>query len=66
MTDWKDSIYALARVLENPRAKKGYADLRNYYIGIGRKDYADAFDYLMEKRFGPDDTPSGEEQRGDD
>ena len=65
MTDWKDAIHALATVLENPKAKKGYGDLRNYYESIGKKEYADAIGYLMEKKFGPHDTPTGEEQPED-
>jgi hypothetical protein len=63
---WEDAINALVTVIENPRAKKGYEGLRKYYESIGKSEYADAIKHLMEKRFGTEDTTSGEGQREND
>lgn len=62
MDEWNKAIYALAKIIENPEAKKGYKDLINYYKLISKDDYAKGIEYLMEKRFGTENAPSSEKQ----
>ncbi len=57
---------ALAMVIENPMAERGYEILRRYYEDSGLSEEASAVGFLIQERFHADSSDSGEEQREDD
>ena len=50
-------IEALARILENPTAQKGYEDMKKHYAEAGKEYAAIAIQHLIETRFGHDSKP---------
>lgn len=52
-----NGIKALLEILENPRAKKGYLDLKNYYDFIEKPYESSAIEHLIHKRFKSADDP---------
>ena len=51
-----DPINCLLLLLENPRNKKAYKDLKKYYYSEGRVKEAEAIEYLIRKKFDVNDV----------
>lgn len=67
MIDWEPALHAFIKILENPRTKKGYVQLKKYYSSLGMVQQESALEYLIEKRFNSVDSPNtNKQQRKDD
>ncbi len=47
----QDIVNLLSQVIEQPYVKKGYVELKKYYILINMKNEADAIEHLIQIRF---------------
>ncbi len=51
-----DPINCLLLLLENPRNKKAYKDLKKCYYSEGKVKEAEAIEHLIRKKFNADDV----------
>jgi hypothetical protein len=62
VSDYKLALNALIKILENPKTKKGYIDLKKYYESICRKNEVKAIEFLISQRFEVADSTSSDKE----
>jgi hypothetical protein len=50
----------------NPRSQAAYRKISEYYLSLGMKNEADAFQILMKRKFDDNNSHTDKEQRKDD
>jgi len=56
-------IEALYKIVENPTSSQNYKNIKQYFQEKGLENIAAAFDYLIETRYGSNNSNSAEQER---